>query len=196
VKDTCEKHLDRAKKRFRQLGQDKGGGRPTLVHQPEEVIESAKGAVIRDIFRVLNKAMGRNGGEEGKLTLMKNKNGKHLCEPKEVRKATAKHGEATLAAGDASPDVVREILKEILPAREEGGESEKGDGLKRALEWQNFQRALRKCKARKGVGIDGFTAHLLQQAPELQQGYWRALKRCVQESVPCSMEIVDSNDHI
>jgi hypothetical protein len=136
--------------RFRQLGQDKEGGRPTLVHQLEGVIESAKGAAIRDIFRILNKAIGRTEGEEGKVTIVKNKDGQHLCEPEGVRNAAAKHGKATLAAGVASPDVVRGILKEISSAREEGGESEKGDWLRGALKWQNFQRALRNVKHGKG----------------------------------------------
>jgi hypothetical protein len=101
--------------------------------------------------------MGRKGGEGGKLTTMMSKDGKHICEPAEVREMAAKHGEKTLAAGEAAPDVVGEILREILPVREEGGDIEKGEGLEAALEWQNFQFALRKCKARKGVGITAST---------------------------------------
>jgi hypothetical protein len=165
------------------MGREQAAGKPTLVHQLEEVIESAKGAVIRDIFGVLNKAMGGKGGAGGKLTTMMSKEGTHICEPEEVREMAAKHGARTLAAGDAAPDVVGEILRELLPARLQGGETEQGEGLQKALEWDNFQHALGKCKARKGVGIDGFNAHLLQQAPGLQEGYWRALKRCVQEKV-------------
>ena len=46
--------------------------------------------------------------------------------------------------------------------------------------FKRFEAALKRIKIGTGVGVDRFNAYALRKAPiEVQQGYWRALTRCI-----------------
>ena len=155
--------------------------KPTLAHELEDIISRAKGGVIRDIFRVLNQAMGRKATDGAKLATIKTADGTVINEPAQVRAAAAAHGECTLAAEPSSVPIMKEVLHELMPnTLRENIPKDKKRGLDAACKWESFQAALRRCAARKGVGSDGFNAHLLKSAPTaLQRRYWRALVGCV-----------------
>ena len=56
------------------------------------------------------------------------------------------------------------------------GERTEGEGLAAAMTWANFEDAIARCDAVKGVGVDGFNAHLLKHAPVgVRKAYWQAL---------------------
>ena len=112
-----------------------------------------------------------------------------------MRAAAARHGERTLRAVPVATRVMATLIKELLPQNSDGGggdtsgaqsgteEDERDDTtsvMERVCSWENFKRALAKCKAKKGTGKDGFNAYLLLRAPEwLQRAYWEATMRCI-----------------
>ena len=158
------------------------GIKPTLAHQLEDVISRAKGGVIRDIFRVLNQAMGRKAASGAKLATMRTADGTVLQEPAAIRREAAAHGTRTLAAEPSSIPIIKQILQELMPNATDKAPPQTAEkrGLEAACTWESFQSALRRCAARKGVGSDGFNAHLLKRAPALiQRRYWIARVGCV-----------------
>ena len=182
IRGVCEAELGKIRTRFTKIDRYTAT-KPTLAHQLEDIISRAKGGVIRDIFRVLNQAMGRKATGGAKLATMKMADGTIINEPAQVRAAAAAHGKRTLAAEPASVPIMKELLHELMPNALERERPEEGQrGLDAACKWESFQAALRRCAARKGAGNDGFNTHLLKSAhTTLQRRYWRALVGCVRE---------------
>jgi hypothetical protein len=65
--------------------------------------------------------------------------------------------------------------------QEEEGEEEQGtDWVDEVCTWTRFREGLARTSDTKGVGVDGFNAHLLRKAPEeVQRGYWKDLKHVI-----------------
>jgi len=111
---SCKAELGKIRTRFTKIDRYTAT-QPTLAHQLEDIILRAKGGVIRDIFRVLNQAMGRKATGGAKLATMKTADGTIINKPAQVRAAAAAHGERTLAAEPASVPIMKELLHELMP---------------------------------------------------------------------------------
>ena len=203
ARDACRHHLQKMSKRLEKMDStERAVGERAAVHELERLIATTKQGLIRDVFRILNRARGRRTARTAKITRIIEKapppqQGPDTTheEPAAVRAAAARHGERTLRAVPVATRVMATLIKELLPQNSDGGggdtsgaqrgreEDERDDTtsvVERVCSWENFKRALAKCKAKKGTGKDGFNAYLLLRAPEwLQRAYWEATMRCI-----------------
>ena len=98
-----------------------------------------------------------------------------------VREEARRQGEEINKSRPAALAVVKDIMdwadegggERARPPLAQAGEGE--DWVDALCTWERYMEGLRKTRKRKGVGVDGFNAYLLQRAPEVvRRAYWEA----------------------
>ena len=105
ARDACRHHLQKMSKRLEKMDStERAVGERAAVHELERLIATTKQGLIRDVFRILNRARGRRTARTAKITRIIEKapppqQGPDITheEPAAVRAAAARHGERTLA---------------------------------------------------------------------------------------------------
>ena len=173
--EICTRKAAKYKTRLEQLTRMRSDA---LVARMAHVAARQKGGGSTEMWRVIREALGGGRTVDARLAEINDDDGNVIRDPASVRQVAHTKGTRIHAVGSACIAGVQRMLRDLWPAR-----TPPPTGLDDALTWENFQHALQKSEASKGVGIDEWNSYLLRKTPvRMQRAYWHALCQMVRTS--------------
>ena len=138
--------------------------------------KSTNGGVIGSIYEIIQRATGKRGREGSAkladvLGTRSDNAGQVVRGAANVRAEARDYGQRRHQAGAANVAVARDVMHRLWA--QPNADRPDGEAVARACEWRTFDAAVQRSQCNKGVGVDGWNAYLLRQAPEsMRRAYW------------------------